>query len=73
MLARRSLGEGGSIARRRSPGRNCRRACRAAVAFHVVGILTPRSHEPAADFDATTQEHKITNDKFSIFNSKYLG
>jgi len=39
MLARRNLGEGGSIARRRSPGRRRRRARRAAVAFHVVGNM----------------------------------
>jgi hypothetical protein len=60
------------IARKRFPGRNCRRPCRAAPSI-VAAILTPRSQEPAADFDATTQEHKITNDKFSIFNSQYLG
>jgi len=75
MLARRSLGEGGSIARRRSPGRNCRRACRAAVAFHVVGILTPRSQEPFSDFNAKPQRPRdaktITNDKSSITNSQY--
>ena len=61
------------IARRRSPGRNCRRPCRATAASIVAAFLTPRSQEPAADFDARMQEHKITNDKFSMTNFQCLG
>jgi hypothetical protein len=71
-----SLGEGGSIARRPSPGRNCRRARCAAVAFHAVELLTPPPPEPDADLNAKQQRPKaakqITNDKFSMTNSQWI-
>jgi hypothetical protein len=70
MLARRSLGEGGSIVRRPSPGRNRRRARRAAAAFHVVEILTPPAQEPATDFNAMAQGRKAAK---QITNSQCPG
>jgi hypothetical protein len=71
MLARRNLGEGGPIARRPSPARNRRCACRAATACLVVA---PPPQELAAAFNAKRQRPKdartITNDNSSMTNSQ---
>ena len=58
MPAHRSFSVGGSIARRPSPGRNCRRARRATAGPVVIAILTPRSQEPPMDFNAKRQRPK---------------
>jgi len=70
MPAHRSFSVGGSIVRRRPPGRSRYRACRAAPAPIVAGILTPRSQNPATDDNAKRQTSTITIDTSSIANSQ---
>jgi hypothetical protein len=73
MPAHRSFSVGGSIARRRSPGRNCRRACCAAADSR---ILTPRSRRPATNLNAKQQRRgdarTITLEKFSMTDSQWI-
>jgi len=66
-----SFRKGGSIARRPSPGRNRRRACRAAT-----GSIAPQSQPPATDLNAKPQwpiaATRITDGKFSMADSQCL-
>jgi hypothetical protein len=68
-----SLGEGGPIARRPSPDRNRRRACRAPTTSLVVA---PTSQDVATDLNARSQGRKaakqITTAKFLVPNSQCL-